>query len=280
MRRRGRSTVAQERALSELAPRYLVTPPAQEEPSARGSTRGFPSKKEPSARGSTRGFPSKKEPSARGSARGFPSKREPSAGGSARGFPSQEERSARGLSSKKEPWDEAFGRPGPLLVEIGFGMGDALAAFAKVHEDWNCLGIEVYRPGIGALMLACEREEIGNVRIVEAEAMTVLRRHPPACMNRIHVFFPDPWPKKRHHKRRLVNAEFAQEAGRCLVPGGTLALATDWREYAEQMRLILDACPTLDGSETQRPPERPQTPFESKGAAAGHHITDLAYRRI
>ena len=150
----------------------------------------------------------------------------------------------------------------------------------KSHEDWNCLGIEVYRPGIGALMLACEREEIGNVRIVEAEAMTVLRRHPPGCMNRIHVFFPDPWPKKRHHKRRLVNAEFAQEAGRCLVPGGTLALATDWREYAEQMRLILDACPTLDGSETQRPPERPQTPFESKGAAAGHHITDLAYRRI
>ena len=102
VRRRGRSTVAQERALSELAPRYLVTPPAQEEPSARGSARGLPSKKEPSA------------------------------GGSARGLPSQEERSARGLPSKKEPWDEAFGRPGPLLVEIGFGMGDALAAFAKV----------------------------------------------------------------------------------------------------------------------------------------------------
>ena len=209
VRRRGRGTVAQERALSELAPRYLVTPPGQ-----------------------------------------------------------------------GEPWHEAFGRARPLLVEIGFGMGHALAAFATAHADWNCVGIEVYRPGIGALMLACERRQIGNVRIVEAEAMTVLRRHASASINRIHVFFPDPWPKKRHHKRRLVNAEFAEEAGRSLVPGGTLSLATDWREYAEQMLLILDAHPTLDGGETERPSERPQTAFEAKGAAAGHHITDLAYRRI
>ena len=208
VRRRGRSTAAQERALVELAPRYVVTPPTH----------------------------------------------------------------GRG-------WDEAFGRAGPLLVEIGFGMGDALAAFASAHADWNCVGIEVYRPGIGALMLACEREELANVRIVEAEAMTVLRRHRAASMNRIHAFFPDPWPKKRHHKRRLVNAEFAQEAARCLVPGGILALATDWREYAEQMLLTFRASPTLDGGETERPPERPQTPFETKGAAAGHHITDLAYRR-
>ncbi|MYE22902.1 MAG: tRNA (guanosine(46)-N7)-methyltransferase TrmB [Gammaproteobacteria bacterium] len=209
VRRRGRSTAAQERALVELAPRYVVTPPTH----------------------------------------------------------------GRG-------WDEAFGRAGPLLVEIGFGMGDALAAFASAHADWNCVGIEVYRPGIGALMLACEREELANVRIVEAEAMTVLRRHRAASMNRIHAFFPDPWPKKRHHKRRLVNAEFAQEAARCLVPDGVLALATDWREYAEQMLLTFETFPALDGGETGRPPERPQTPFETKGAAAGHHITDLAYRRI
>ena len=209
VRRRGRSTAAQERALVELAPRYVVTPPA-----------------------------------------------------------------------RGRDWDEAFGRAGPLLVEIGFGMGDALAAFASAHPDWNCVGIEVYRPGIGALMLACEREELANVRIVEAEAMTVLRRHRAASMNRIHAFFPDPWPKKRHHKRRLVNSEFAQEAARCLVPDGVLALATDWREYAEQMLLTFAGSPTLDGGETGRPPERPQTPFEAKGAAAGHHITDLAYHRI
>ncbi len=209
VRRRGRSTAAQERALVELAPRYIVTPP----------THG-------------------------------------------------------------RDWDEAFGRAGPLLVEIGFGMDDALAAFASAHADWNCVGIEVYRPGIGALMLACEREELTNIRIVEAEAMTVLRRHRAASMNRIHAFFPDPWPKKRHHKRRLVNAEFAQEAARCLVPGGVLALATDWREYAEQMLLTFAAHPALDGGETGRPPERPQTPFETKGTAAGHHITDLAYRRV
>lgn len=177
-------------------------------------------------------------------------------------------------------WDQAFGRAAPLLIEIGFGMGDALAAFASAHQDWNCLGIEVYRPGIGALLLACERAELANVRIVEAEAMTVLRRQSAASIHRIHIFFPDPWPKKRHHKRRLVNAELATEVARCLVPGGTLALATDWREYAEQMHLALGATPGLDGGETERPPERPQTPFEAKGAAAGHRITDLAYRRM
>ena len=208
VRRRGRSTVAQERALSQLAPRYVVTPPEQD-----------------------------------------------------------------------ASWDDVFGRAAPLLIEIGFGMGDALATFASTHADWNCLGIEVYRPGIGALLLACEREGLDNVRIVEAEAMTVLRGHAAGSINRIHVFFPDPWPKKRHHKRRLVNAEFAEEVARCLVPGGTLALATDWREYAEQMLATLEATPTLDGGETHRPPERPQTPFEAKGAAAGHRITDLTYRR-
>lgn len=209
VRRRGRSTAAQERALVELAPRYVVEPP---------------------------------------------------------------------LAS--EGWEEVFGRPAPLLVEIGFGMGDALAAFAGEHEDWNCVGIEVYRPGIGALMLACEREGLGNVRIVEAEAMTVLRRHLASSVDRIHVFFPDPWPKKRHHKRRLVNAEFAAEAARCLGAGGTLAIATDWREYAEQMLETLKAEPSLQGGETERPPERPQTPFETKGTAAGHHITDLVYQRV
>ena len=209
VRRRGRSTVAQERALVELAPRYVVE--------------------------------------------------QPLAG---------------------EGCEAAFGRAGPLLIEIGFGMGDALATFAGTHDDWNCLGIEVYRPGIGALMLACEREGLGNVRILEAEAMTVLRRLVGSSVDRIHVFFPDPWPKKRHHKRRLVNAEFAAEAARCLVAGGTLALATDWREYAEQMLATLDAEPALRGGETRRPPERPQTPFEAKGAAAGHRIADLVYRRV
>ena len=177
-------------------------------------------------------------------------------------------------------WEGIFGRSRPLLVEIGFGMGNALLAFASAHEDWNCVGIEVYRPGIGSLMLACEREGLSNVRIVEAEAMTVLRRHVASSIDRIHVFFPDPWPKKRHHKRRLVNAEFAAEATRCLVAGGTLAVATDWREYAEQMLETLEAEPSLQGGETERPAERPQTPFEAKGAAAGHRIADLVYRRV
>ena len=173
-----------------------------------------------------------------------------------------------------------FGRAAPLAVEVGFGNGNALAAFAAAHADWNCVGVDVYQPGFGALMLACEREAVVNVRIVNAEATTFLRRLAPNSVRAINVFFPDPWPKKRHHKRRLVNAEFVAAAAACLEPGGALSLATDDSGYAESMISLLAAEPTLRGGSAPRPAERPLTPFETRARNAGRAIVELAYRRV
>ncbi len=174
-------------------------------------------------------------------------------------------------------WDDAFGRHAPLAVEIGFGNGAALAQTAKTHGDWNCIGVDVYQPGFGALLLACERDEIDNVRIVDAEGTAFLRRLPAASLQAIHVYFPDPWPKKRHHKRRLVDPQFAAAAARSLAKDGRLALATDWAEYAERMVEVLDAEPGLAGGATSRPASRPVTPFEAKAIKAGRRVVDLAY---
>ena len=173
--------------------------------------------------------------------------------------------------------EDAFERRAPLAVEIGFGNGAALAALAQAHPHWNCIGVDVYRPGFGALMLACERDEVRNVRIVDGNALDLLERLPDASLRRIDVFFPDPWPKARHHKRRLVNADFAAQAAACLVPDGHLRLATDSADYAEQMQQVLGAEQTLAGGVSPRPAERPVTPFEAKALAQGRRIVDLAY---
>lgn len=177
-------------------------------------------------------------------------------------------------------WADAFKRAAPLAIEIGFGNGAALAELALAHPDWNCVGVDVYRPGFGALMLACQRDGIDNVRIVETEALSLLKRLEPASVHLVNVFFPDPWPKARHHKRRLVNAEFATAVAGCLEPGGSLYLATDWAPYAEQMVAVLAAVPTLAGGTTERPASRLVTPFEAKGEAAGRAVVDLTYRRV
>ena len=174
----------------------------------------------------------------------------------------------------------AFGRDGPLAVEVGFGNGNALVAFAKAHPNWNCVGVDVYQPGFGALMLACEREEVANVRIVNAEATTFLHSLAPGAARLINVFFPDPWPKKRHRKRRLVNAEFASAAVACLQPGGRLALATDCPEYAASMQETFAATARLSGGPALRSESRPVTPFEAKATAAGRVVAELAYRRV
>ena len=176
-------------------------------------------------------------------------------------------------------WRDKFGRSAPLAIEACFGNGVALAALATSHPDWNCVGVDVYRPGFGALMLACERHDVDNVRIVEGEVLTFLRGLQGASVHRLHVFFPDPWPKKRHHKRRLVNDAFARAAANCLEPDGALCLATDWEEYAEQMIEVLGAEPGLAGGVAARA-ERPLTPFEAKGLASGRRVVDLAYRRV
>ena len=173
--------------------------------------------------------------------------------------------------------DEAFGRSAPLALEIGFGNGTALVALAQAHPNWNCIGVDVYRPGFGALMLACEREEVRNVRIVDSNALDLLERLPDASLRQIDVFFPDPWPKARHHKRRLVDAAFAAQAAACLATGSRIRLATDAADYAEQMQQVLDAEQTLAGGVSPRPPERPVTPFEAKALAQGRSIVDLAY---
>lgn len=176
-------------------------------------------------------------------------------------------------------WESVFGRRAPLAVEIGFGNGVALVALARSHPAWNCVGVDVYRPGFGALMLACERDGIDNVRIADQEALTFLRRLEPAAVHLVHVFFPDPWPKKRHRKRRLVNAAFAAASAACLEPRGTLSLATDWEEYATRMQEALDAEPSLRGGVAQRPANRPLTPFETKGLAGDRAVVDLRYQR-
>lgn len=177
-------------------------------------------------------------------------------------------------------WSAVFHRTAPLAIEIGFGNGAALSHLALAHPDWNCVGVDVYRPGFGALMLACQKDGIDNVRIVESEALSLLKRLAPASVHLVNVFFPDPWPKARHHKRRLVNADFAGVVAGCLELGGTLSLATDWEPYAEQMVAVLAAGPTLRGGQTVRPDSRPMTAFEAKGTAAGRAVVDLTYRRV
>lgn len=177
-------------------------------------------------------------------------------------------------------WPDAFGRQAPLAVEVGFGNGSALVELAKHRPTWNCLGVDVYRPGMGALMLACEREELANVRIADGDALGLLGKLQAASVRQINVFFPDPWPKKKHRKRRLVNKEFAACAAACLEAGGELALATDCGDYAEQMLCALASAPLLDGGAAPRSPLRPPTPFELKALRAGRPVLDLNYRRI
>lgn len=179
----------------------------------------------------------------------------------------------------------AFGRGAPLMIEIGFGAGEALLSFAQAHPELNCLGIEVHPPGVGHLMLGLEREGLTNVRIVMHDAVEVFeQRLAPGSVALIHIFFPDPWPKKRHHKRRLIQPEFAALLARALAPQGVLRLATDWEHYAHHMREVLDACPELEnraGAQgfVPRPADRPLTRFEKRGQRLGHEVWDLEYVR-
>ncbi len=179
-----------------------------------------------------------------------------------------------------------FPKRAPLIVEIGFGNGEALAAMAAAHPENNYLGIEVHRPGIGGLLLRLESGALTNVRLLEGDAKDVLaQRVPPGSVQAVHVFFPDPWPKKRHHKRRLVQADFVASIQRALMPGGYLHLATDWREYAEHMLTLLSQTPGLEntagvGCYAPRPEHRPLTKFERRGQRLGHGVWDLIFRRM
>ena len=174
--------------------------------------------------------------------------------------------------------DQAFGRRAPRTLEIGFGMGDALLDLAQAHPERDFLGVEVYPPGIGRFLLRVEQAGLGNVRVVCADAVEVLGRHlPPGSLDELLVLFPDPWPKKRHHKRRLVNAAFLALAARVLVPGGRLHIATDWADYAQAIAELLAG--NADFSAEADTAARPPTKYERRGERLGHAIVDFCLRR-
>jgi tRNA (guanine-N7-)-methyltransferase len=178
-----------------------------------------------------------------------------------------------------------FGRRAPTTLEIGFGNGDALADLAAAHPERNYIGVEVHRPGVGHLLMRIEKAGLENVRVANRDGTQVLRNEiPDDSLDEILVYFPDPWPKLRHHKRRLIQSEFALMVSAKLTVGGRLELATDWGEYAEQMQGVLRGTPGLESlgendGYTERPAWRPETRFEVRGQRKGHEIFDLAYRR-
>lgn len=177
---------------------------------------------------------------------------------------------------------DAFERPAPLVVEIGFGNGDALCWMSRNELELNFVGIEVHAPGVGRLLRCLQRHEIQNVRVAMHDAVEVLQAQPEASIDMLRVYFPDPWPKKRHHKRRLVSPEFADLAVRVLRPGGRLHLATDWVPYAEWMHEVLAAEERLENlgkPDIPRPDWRPETHFERRGLKKGHEVRDLLYRK-
>jgi tRNA (guanine-N7-)-methyltransferase len=178
-----------------------------------------------------------------------------------------------------------FGRIAPVIVEIGFGNGEALAATAAAHPENDYLGIEVHRPGVGHLLNLLAAQRIANVRVVVADAKEVLAmRLPDQSLSTVHLFFPDPWPKKRHHKRRLVQPDFVQLVRRKLKPGGVFHLATDWQDYAQWMMATLTAAGGFENVSGRdcygERGERPLTKFERRGARLGHGVRDLRFRRV
>lgn len=179
-----------------------------------------------------------------------------------------------------------FGRNAPRTLEIGFGNGESLVALAVAHPDRDHLGIEVHRPGVGHLMLRCEAEGLHNVRIVCRDAVEVLeRRVADGALDEVLLYFPDPWHKKRHHKRRIVQPAFVDLVVRKLRPGGVFRMATDWQNYAEHMLATVGACAALRNESTTgdyvaRPESRPVTRFEQRGHRLGHGVWDLAFRKV
>lgn len=180
--------------------------------------------------------------------------------------------------------EQIFGRRAPLILEIGFGMGDATASVAAAQPATDFIGVEVHAPGVGALLKRIGELELTNLRIVQHDAVPVLEQMiAPDSLAGIHIWFPDPWHKKRHHKRRIIRPELVALFASRLAPGGYLHCATDWQPYAEQMLDVLSAEPTLrnsvGGGYAPCPPWRPQTKFERRGLRLGHGVWDLVFLR-
>ncbi|MFO1418440.1 MAG: tRNA (guanosine(46)-N7)-methyltransferase TrmB [Methylotetracoccus sp.] len=179
----------------------------------------------------------------------------------------------------------SFGRQAPLFLEIGFGNGETLLQTATAEPDHDFIGIEVHAPGVGHLLLGLTRLQIANVRVYRTDAAELLERQvPDSTFDGIMIYFPDPWPKSRHHKRRLIDTEFVELAASKLKPQGIFHAATDWRDYADQILEAAIRCERLtncaiEGGFSARPPRRPLTKFERRGLAKGHGVWDIVFRR-
>ncbi|MFI4954295.1 MAG: tRNA (guanosine(46)-N7)-methyltransferase TrmB [Gammaproteobacteria bacterium] len=180
-------------------------------------------------------------------------------------------------------WSMVFNRDAPLVVDIGFGNGESVVALAQAHPEWNIIGIEVYRPGVGYLFRQLQEKQITNVRVICHDAVEVLQSaFAPQSLSRVQIFFPDPWPKKRHHKRRLIQPAFVALLAERLKETGVLALATDWQDYAEHMITVLSAETLLENRAATFSPRdevRPLTKFECRGQHAGHEIWELNFTK-
>jgi tRNA (guanine-N7-)-methyltransferase len=192
-----------------------------------------------------------------------------------------------GVETGAAPLDPAtvFGRNAPLTLEIGFGNGETLVALAAAHPERDYLGLEVHRPGVGHLMLRAAELGLTNVRAVCRDAVEVLQQCiPSGSLDEVLLYFPDPWPKKRHHKRRIVQPDFVALVASRLRTGGTLRMATDWEPYAIHMLEVASGCAELrnesaEGRYVPRPASRPMTRFERRGQRLGHGVWDLAFTR-
>lgn len=178
-----------------------------------------------------------------------------------------------------------FGRKAPLILEIGFGNGESLAKMAAASPEKDFIGIEVHRPGVGHLLLKCQELELQNVRVYCADAVEVLNHCiPDESLSGMQIFFPDPWHKKRHQKRRLISEDFVRLVSSKLIQGGFLHCATDWQDYAEQMLAVLENAEALKNTAgihqySERPDHRPLTKFENRGKKLGHGVWDLIFTK-
>jgi tRNA (guanine-N7-)-methyltransferase len=189
------------------------------------------------------------------------------------------------IEYKKEMLDfeQAFGRKAPVILEIGFGMGGTTAHIAQAMPEKDFIGVEVHTPGVGSLLKLIGEENIGNLRLVQHDAVEVLNQMiPDGSLAGVHVFFPDPWHKARHNKRRLIQGPFVKLLAEKLAPGGYLHCATDWEDYAVQMLEVLGAEPTLQNTAegyAPQPAYRPLTKFENRGLKLGHGVWDLVFTK-
>jgi len=191
------------------------------------------------------------------------------------------------LADGRQDLEQLFGRKAPCVVEIGFGMGKSLVEQAETHPETDFIGIEVHAPGVGKLLDEADKRGLTNLRVYREDALTVLADClPEASINTLQLFFPDPWPKKKHHKRRIVQLPFVELVHSRLEPGGKLHMATDWQAYAEFMAEVMaeapgfaNTAPTETAPFVERPGFRPLTKFEQRGERLGHGVWDLIYRR-